>query len=154
MRGGRLSPLCLPLPPLTASTASGSRSRILEGQNTKLPEYQNEVWPAWARLPDYKTTRPPLSLLNVSKGFHCLLKSALVPPKTAPHTLSQNGASFLDSGFLCSACAVPVGSLSEVPEAREVLSARDRRSLLRSHSPWSSVTVAPDGRHIVRSYGL
>ena len=64
--------------------------------------------PAWARLPDYKTTRPPLSLLNVSKGFHCLLKSALVPPKTAPHTLSQNGASFLDSGFLCSACVVPV----------------------------------------------
>ena len=99
MRGVRLSPLCLPLPPLTASTASGSRSRILEGQNTKLPEYQNEVWPAWARLPDYETTRPPLSLLNVSKGFHCLLKSALVPPNTFPHTLSQNGASFLDSGF-------------------------------------------------------
>ena len=145
MRGVRLSPLCLPLPPLTASTASGSRSRILEGQNTKLPEYQNEAGVGQiTRLQDYETTRPPLSLLNVSKGFHCLLKSALVPPKTAPHTLSQNGASFLDSGFLCSACAVPVGSLSEVPEARA----------LRSHSPWSSVTVAPDGRHIVRSYGL
>ena len=113
MRGVRLPPLCLPLPPLTASTASGSRSRILEGQNTKLPEYQNEVWAARARLPDYETTRPPLSLLNVSKGFHCLLKSALVPPKTAPHTLSQNGASFLDSGFLCSACVVPVGSKNQ-----------------------------------------
>ena len=107
----RLSPLCLPLPPLTASTASGSCSRILEGQNTKLPEYQNEVWPAWARLPDYKTTRPPLSLLNVSKGLHCILKSALVPPKTAPHTLSQNGASFLESvffEFLEAPCVVPV----------------------------------------------
>ena len=113
----RLPPLCLPPPPLTASTASGSRSRILEGQNTKLPEYQNEVWPAWARLPDYETTRPPLSLLNVSKGFHCLLKSALVlPPKNSPpHTIPKWSLIFGQwfSVFLESPCVVPVVSKNQ-----------------------------------------
>ena len=62
------------------------------------------------RLREYETTRPPLSLLNVSKGFHSLLKSALVPLKQPPTHYSKMEPDFWTVAFcifripLCGAC--------------------------------------------------
>ena len=56
------------------------------------------------RLLDYETTRPPLSLLNVSEGFQYLLKSALVPPKQPPTHYPKMEPHFWTVVF----CVVPV----------------------------------------------